>query len=1037
MRSSNTSLSRLLLVGLIGTLTVNVALALDPNRRLSQYIHDRWGAEKGLPGGRVHSISQTGDGYLWIGTETGLSRFDGITFDTVPLPAGRNSPSTTTAAGQVLGLTADEQGGLWIRMVGLKLSHYLDGNFRDIPSALQPQDDGVTVIARAGAAAGGQLLFGTAWHGVKALRAGKLETIAPPEYLPRSPAISLARLPNGEVWVGTREEGLVRVTGGHATAVTAGLPGLKVNCLLPAGGDQLLIGTDNGIVRWNGIKIVPERAMAPLGQLAVLTMIMDRDENTWIGTSTKGLLRLNRHGLSTAGASGSEAITALFEDREGNLWIGSRNGIERLRDSVFATYSTVEGAAADSYGPVYTDSQNQTWFAGTGGGLYALREGRATRVAVPGLGNDIVYSIDGNSSLDRGGELWLGRQLGGLTHLVSNNGRLVARTYTKADGLAQDSVFAVALSRDGAVWAGTLNGGVSRLYNGHFSTYTVADGLASNTVSSILESVDGTMWFATPKGLSMLSHSTWRTFEAVDGLPSDNVNSIFQDSTGAIWAGTLEGIAVLQSSRFHVPETPASLHQQILGIAEDKSGFLWITTSNHVLRVNRDRLYRTSASDPLRNSDIREYQLADGLASLSGIRRHRSVVADSHGTIWLSMARGLSAVDPARLSAHSVPAMVHIAAMSADGNAVSLQGPVRIPAGSQRITLGYAGLNLSIPERTRFRYTLDGVDHGWSEPATAREVIYSNLGPGSYRFRVIASNRDEIFNSAEASLVFEVEPLFWQRWSFRAALALALGFAIMAFVRLRVRRFTEQMNVRFEERLAERTRLAGELHDTILQTVQATKMIADNVRDNPAADPIRLREAIVSISDWLAQATTEGRAALNALRTSTTQKNNLAEAFQRAAKSTGINSSMRFVLSIEGTVKELHPIVRDEVYRIGCEAIRNAQRHSNATELRLTLSYAGNLTMLVHDNGAGIDPDLVARGRPGHFGLRGMTERSERIHAKLRIFSRPNAGTEIELVVPGNIVYRDASAARRPWLDNLLHKLPGYKRNVDKNQEDK
>jgi len=213
------------------------------------------------------------------------------------------------------------------------------------------------------------------------------------------------------------------------------------------------------------------------------------------------------------------------------------------------------------------------------------------------------------------------------------------------------------------------------------------------------------------------------------------------------------------------------------------------------------------------------------------------------------------------------------------------------------------------------------------------------------------------------------------------------------------------MNARFNERIAERNRLAGELHDTILQTVQATKMIADQARDGESSDPIRLREAIENISEWLAQGTTEARAALNELHTSTTQSNDLAQAFQRVAEDLGAASSLRFVLSVEGAAPELHPIVREEVYRIGCEAIRNACLHSGASELEVKPSYAQNLTMRVRDNGKGIDPDVARNGRPGHFGLRGMQERAIRIRGTLHILSRPNSGTEIELITPGKIVF--------------------------------
>lgn len=234
------------------------------------------------------------------------------------------------------------------------------------------------------------------------------------------------------------------------------------------------------------------------------------------------------------------------------------------------------------------------------------------------------------------------------------------------------------------------------------------------------------------------------------------------------------------------------------------------------------------------------------------------------------------------------------------------------------------------------------------------------------------------------------------------------GFLLVAgLYRLRLRQAAARLSARFDERMAERNRLAGELHDTILQTVQAAKMIADNAREDHAANPVRLRETIDSISDWLAQATTEARAALNALRISTTQKNDLAEAFQRTAEASSVTSSMRFVLSVEGAVEELYPIVRDEIYRIGSEAIRNAYLHSEGTELEVSLHYTQSLTVRVRDNGRGIESDVVTSGKPGHFGLRGMQERAIRIQGTLRLLSRACSGTEVELIVPGKIAFRE------------------------------
>ena len=273
------------------------------------------------------------------------------------------------------------------------------------------------------------------------------------------------------------------------------------------------------------------------------------------------------------------------------------------------------------------------------------------------------------------------------------------------------------------------------------------------------------MWFATPGGLSAFSKGHWQAYGTGEGLPSDNVNCLLEDSTGVLWAGTTAGLAFRGPKGFQVPVAlPSALGSAVLGLAEDRFGWFWIATANHVLRVNRDKLRLGALSE----GDIREYGLTDGLRGLEGVKRHRSVVSDPEGRIWFSLNRGISVVDPARLTRNSAPAIPHVQAIMADGNPVSLNGAVHISGAPRRITVDFTGLSLSVPQRVRFRYRLEGFDHGWSEPSSVREAVYTNLPPRSYRFRLVASNPDGVWNSNEAAVAFDVDPLFWQTWWFRA-----------------------------------------------------------------------------------------------------------------------------------------------------------------------------------------------------------------------------------------------------------------------------
>jgi signal transduction histidine kinase len=311
----------------------------------------------------------------------------------------------------------------------------------------------------------------------------------------------------------------------------------------------------------------------------------------------------------------------------------------------------------------------------------------------------------------------------------------------------------------------------------------------------------------------------------------------------------------------------------------------------------------------------------------------------------------------------------------------------------------------------RFRYKLEGRDTSWQEPGTRRQASYSDLRPGNYKFRVIASNNDGVRNEAGASLDFSIAPTWYQTNWFRILCIVFGVFIVWVIYRLRVRQIAKSIGARFDERLAERTRMARDLHDTFLQTIQGSKLVADDALE-PSTDPVRMRRAMEQLSLWLGRAMQEGRAALNSLRTATTQGNDLADTLRSVTEDGLIPSPMTVTFSVIGDAKEIHPIVRDEVHRIGYEAIRNACTHSGASRLEVELGYADDLVLRVSDDGTGIDSAIADKGRIGHLGLQGMRERAARIGAKLTLRSSTSTGTEIKLVVPGDIIFRKMPVRR-------------------------
>jgi signal transduction histidine kinase/ligand-binding sensor domain-containing protein len=972
------------------------ARALDPNRLLSQYVREEWTTEARFPGGVVNGIAQTTDGYLWIGTDRGLIRFDGFNFTPISLTSIAIAPNVS-----ILQLLTDAGGGLWVRPQGADLVRQKDGRFESVRYG----HGAITALSRDDR---GGVLVSDIEQGTFRYVADSVQKLGPHS----PPVISLAETADGKIWLGTLGDGLIFLTGGRDSQGNEGLPRQKINCLLAIGRDELWVGTDRGLYRGNGNDFRRVDLPSFLDNVQVLSLLRDRDSNMWVGT-TRGLLRLNGKGFSFSEENelrGDGGINALFEDREGNLWIGGARGLGRIRDSAFVSYSSVGDRRFEHNGPIYVDPEGRTWFAPAQGGLYVLWNGRVQAVTlIPP--NEVVYSLSGWADV-----VWAGRQRGGLTRLQFRNGSIASQSYTKAEGLAQNSAYAVYESRDGSAWAGTLNGGVSKFKDGHFTTYTTANGLASNSVSAILETREGAMWFATPSGLSSFANGQWRTYAMPEGLPSPEVNCLFEDSSGTLWSGTSAGLAFLASNRFQVPhQSPDALREPIVGMEEDKSGRLWLATLHHVLRVPRDKLL----SSGVKAIDVREYGQADGLESTEGVKRSRSVVADSAGRIWFSLTSGLSVVDPSQINDNSVPALPHIEAITADNNTADLAASVRIPPSPRRITFEYTGLSFAMPARVRFRYFLEGFDSNWSQPVAAREAVYTNLGAGSYRFRLVASNSEGLWNGPESAIGFEVEPALAETWWFRLAMVLCVGLVALAAYLMRMRQLTRLLNVRFDERLAERVRVARELHDTLLQSFQGLLLRFQTAYALFDTRPADAKEVLESSIDQTAKAITEGREAVQGLRASTVDSTDLAHAItilgEQLAAEASSAGSVGLDVDVEGPPRNLHPIVRDEIYQVASEALRNAFRHAEAQQIEVEIRYdQRQFRLRIRDDGKGIDATfLTAEGRTGHFGLHGMRERAKLMGGKLTVWTAAESGTEIELILPAARAY--AASPRRSW----------------------
>jgi ligand-binding sensor domain-containing protein len=569
---------RLVLFGLAAFLSIrcSAVFALSGKKTIEQYVHTTWGVDKGYLGGTVYAIAESKDGYIWLGTERGLVRFDGFEFTLVEPPLADQKPM-----GAVRGLVEDEAGSLWVRLNGSRILRYRDGVFEDAASKFDVSDVAFTAMARD--YSGNLLLWGPQKKTVR-FRDDGFRPVFPKDQS-EGIVISVLETASGPLWLGTRDAGLCRLENGKLIPI---LPESKlgiVNALAPSDRGGIWIGSTTGLHLWERGALVDLELPAQLRKAQVFALVEDHDHNLWAGTDS-GLYRIDAERRVVTGvyrSSDDTGVSSVYEDRVGDIWFAGSHSIERLRDGMFTSISSPKTALKEIGGPVFVDKAGRTWFGPASGGLFRLENGVVARVDVPGLDNDVIYSIDGGED-----ELWLGRQQGGLTVLERNGNDWASRTFTRKDGLAQDSVYTVTRTRDGSVWAGTVSGGVSVLRHGHFKTYTVNNGLSSNAIFSSTEGRDKRMWFASPGGLLCFDRDHWVTYGGAATGDSLNVKTVFEDSSSVVWVGTSHGLARLDHDEIElVHDAPRALSEEVLGIGEDAQGSLWTVTDQHVLQIDR------------------------------------------------------------------------------------------------------------------------------------------------------------------------------------------------------------------------------------------------------------------------------------------------------------------------------------------------------------------------------------------------------------------------------------------------------------------
>ena len=461
---------------------------------------------------------------------------------------------------------------------------------------------------------------------------------------------------------------------------------------------------------------------------------------------------------------------------------------------------------------------------------------------------------------------------------------------------------------------------------------------------------------------------------------------------------------------------PSLALANITGIVETPGGDLWVNGGAGLVHIEATEIARL-ARDPLHPVHVEVFDALDGVIG-SGVRLRPipTLVEATNGQLWFVTNLGLFSIDPSHIRRNLQPPPVVVKSVTANDKVYATSSDLRLPPNTTSLRIDYAALSLTMPERIRFRYRLDGVDDGWQDAHGRREAFYTNIAPGPHRFSVIAANNDGVWNETGATLDFIIPPTFTQTKWFTALCALGALAVAGVVIRLRFRQVAAQMRGRFDERMAERERIARELHDTLLQGTQGLVLkVQSAINCVPEGEPVRdmLEEAV----DRADQVFAEGRDRIQDLRLPLDSDQDLPRSLAAVGEELAQGSLVDFRTVVEGGVRDLDPGVVQEAYQVGREALRNAFHHAQAKSIEVQIVYGDDhLRLHVRDDGRGVDTAaLTAGSRPGHFGAKGMRERAQKIGAQFDIWSRPGAGTEIELSVPAAKAYVDRAMATR-WL---------------------
>ncbi len=969
------------------------ALALDP--QASSYLRTDFTVEQGLPDDEVNAITQTPNGFLWVGTDGGLARFDGEHFTQIRLRPGISKEIPVNFL-----LTAGD-GALWVGT---------DSGLVYIPAtAVDHFDRSLVTMYHPGAGP--------------------------------SDRISCLLMRKGILWVGTGH-GLYRFDRGHLVTV---IPDEPVSTMDQTADGHLLIIAGQGFVEWDGARILryPEYPkQLGVENDGIFQVHEDRNRVRWFCTSS-GIARLvngSFQKLAPFGHLPEEAAYRIYEDPQGTFWTNKASGLFRANDQ--GSEGLTLGVHARY---MYSDMNGDLWVATGAEGLLRFKD-RTFKMYTPADGlpaSNIPMAV----LAAHDGTLWAGSNCGGLSRFDGKR----FKTYSEKDGLRNSCVWSLAEDANHDLWIGTWGGGLFRFRNGRFTQYSTPQGPPSAVVLSLAAAQDGSLWIATDAGLSHMQNEHFHNYTTADGLSSDRIITVVQDHHGDIWAATDVGVDHLVGDHF-VPVYGASAAGEVPygPLKEDTFGNLYAFSpvngisriqDNRLISVNRalqpagmvesrdhdlwfsgrDGIYRIAAGDLRRAEldpdspiDYTSYGRTDGLETRECTTGQPNIAITPDDKLWVGTLKGLAMLDLHRqLKRDRKPAILM--------DEVDLGKARRNPGselvlepGKAHVELHFTAVDLASPENVHMQYRLDGVDTAWFDADATRTATYTDIPAGVHSFHIRASNGDGVWD--HEGIVYSVtqKPFFYQTVTFQLAAFVAGVLLLVGMYQLRLRQAAARLSARLEERLSERERIARDLHDTLLQGFQGLILRFHNamleIPEGHAA-----RQMMETALDRADEVMEEGRDRVVSLHPSFEKLGDLAQALARAAVEIAEGSEVTIAVTTEGQVQTLDPVALDEIYCLGREAMVNAFRHAQGRSIEVEVDYASwELRLRVRDDGRGIDPKILEAGRPGHIGLASMRERAEKVGGQLDIISGPGAGTEIELRVPAANAYR-AILVESPW----------------------